>query len=77
MLLPDEYFKTYAEKLAEIGEPKRAWDETEKEFNRRYSCTRPDVVLRRYKTYKSFQVSYNHYKKHGWPQSVEIVILFV
>ncbi len=77
MLLPDEYFQVYAEKLGETSGPKEAWWETEREFNRRYSCSRPDVVLRRFKTYRSFQASYNRYKKEGWPTSVEIVILIV
>lgn len=77
MLLPDEYFSVYAEKLSVTSGPKEAWWETEKEFNRRYSCSRSDVVLRRFKTYRSFQASYNRYRKEGWPGSVEIVILFV
>lgn len=76
MLLPDDYFKVYAEKLGVTSGPKEAFWETEKEFARRYSCSRPDVVLRRFKNYKSFRVSYNNYKKHGWPESIEVVIMF-
>lgn len=75
MLLPDEYFQVYGEKLAETGEKKIAFWETEKEFARRYSCSRPDVILRRFNSFKSFQVSYNKYKREGWPKSIEIVIL--
>lgn len=77
MLLPDEYFKTYAEKLAEIGEPKRAWDETEKEFNRRYSCTRSDVILRRFASYESFQSAFRRYRSEGVIDHIEIKILLV
>lgn len=75
MLLPDEYFAVYAEKLGVTSGPKEAFWETEKEFSRRYSCSRPDVVLRRFSSFKSFQVSYNAYKREGWPKTIEIVIV--
>ena len=77
MLLPDEYFQVYGEKLAEIGEPKRAWDETEKEFNRCFSSTASNVVFRRFNSYRSFQASFRQYKKGGLPGHIEVVILLV
>lgn len=76
MILPDDYFKTYAENLSTTGNPKEAWWETEQEFNRRYSCTAPGVVVRRFKTYRSFQASYRQYKKGGLPGHIEIVFLW-
>ena len=75
MLLPDDYFKVYAEKLGVTSGPKEAFWETEKEFSRRYSCSRSDVRLCRYKDYKTFQVSFNRYRREGLPKTIEIVIM--
>lgn len=75
MLFPDEYFQVYAEKLGETSGPKEAWWETEQEFNRRYSCSRPDVVLRRFATYESFCESFRLFRKGVRPGHIEIIIL--
>jgi len=75
MLLPDEYFAVYAEKLGVTTGPKEAFWETEKEFARRYSCSRPDIVLRRFKSYDSFCESFRLHRKGVKPGHIEIVIL--
>lgn len=78
MLLPAKYFKVYAEKLSVTSGPKEAWDETEREFNRRYSATEEGVVLRRFKNYDSFQAAYRKYRTTGMlPGHIEIHILLV
>lgn len=77
MILPNDYFSVYGQKLAEIGEPKRAWDETERQFNRMYSPPMSGKVLRRFINYESFSASYRKYKRCGEPGSIEIHILIV
>lgn len=77
MLLPREYFAVYGEKLNLTGNPKEAWWETEKEFNRRYSTTAGPEVLRRFKSYDSFCESFRLYRMGVKPGHIEIVILEV
>jgi hypothetical protein len=77
MLLPEDYFAVYGEKLAEIGEPKLAWWETEREFNRMYSNPARGKVVRRFINYESFTASYRRYRQGGGPGRIEVHILIV
>lgn len=77
MLIQKDYFAVYGDKLQQTATPYEAWLETEKEFARRYSCSDPDLVLRRYTTYDSFHAALRRWRK-GIPQvSIEIVALSV
>lgn len=77
MLLPDDYFQKYGENLSHTGNPKEAWWETEREFNRTYSVPDKGVTLRRFMTYESFQAAYRRYNTTGLPGHIEIHILVV
>jgi hypothetical protein len=77
MLLPEDYFAVYGEKLAEIGQPKEAFFETEKQFNRMYCNPARPVVLRRFVSYESFQAAYRRYNSTATIDHIEIKILFV
>lgn len=77
MLLPDQYFKAYGRHLAECGNPKQAWDATEKEFCRTYAAPEDGVVLRRFSSYESFHSAYRRYKKAGEFCRQEIHILII
>lgn len=77
MLLPREYFAVYGDKLSVTSNPKEAWWETEKEFNRRYNTTAGPEVLRRFKSYESFCESYRLFRNGVRPGHIEIVILEV
>lgn len=77
MLLPDEYFKTYGEHLSLTGEPKAAWYETEKAFNRMYSDPARNITLCRFTSYESFQAAYRRYNTTGLPSHLEIHIIVV
>lgn len=75
MLLPRGYFTVYGAMLSHTGNPKEAWFETEKEFNRRYSFAGDPEVLRRFKSYDSFCESFRLYRNGVKPGHIEVVIL--
>lgn len=77
MLLPEDYFEVFSEKLAETGEPKLAWWETERQFNRLYSNPARGKVVRRFVNYESFTSSYRRYRNGREPGRIEIHILIV
>lgn len=60
MLTADGYFAEYGRQLAECGEKYEAWLLTEKQFARFFSSH--DIVLRRYKNYRSFTEAFRLYK---------------
>ena len=51
--------------------------ETEREFARRYSCSDPDIVLRRYTTYDSFHGALRRWRNGEGQRTVEVVSLSV
>lgn len=77
MILPREYFRVYGEKLAETGEKKLAFWETEKEFNRRYNATGGPEILRRFASYESFQAAQRRYNSTSTLDHIEIKIILV
>lgn len=77
MLIQKDYFAVYGEMLQRTATPYEAWLETEKEFARRYSCSDPNLVLRRYTTYDSFHASFRRYMQGKEQKTVEIVALSV
>lgn len=77
MILPRDYFAVYGENLSATGNPKEAFWETEKEFNRRYNTTAGPEVLRRFASYESFQAAQRRYNSTGRLDHIEIKILIV
>ena len=77
MLIQKDYFAVYGEKLQQSSTPYEAWMETEREFARRYSCSDPDIVLRRYTTYDSFHGALRRWRNGGGQRTVEVVSLSV
>lgn len=78
MLLPKDFFAVYGDNLSATGNPKEAYDLTEKEFSRRYNATASaDVIFRRFKDYESFAAAYRSYNRSGMPEFVKIKIILV
>jgi len=78
MILPKDFFAVYGDNLSATGNPKEAYDLTEKEFSRRYNATTSeDVVFRRFKDYESFTAAHRRYKVSGMPEFVKIKIILV
>ncbi len=77
MLIQKDYFAVYGEKLQQSTTPYEAWMETEREFARRYSCSDPDIVLRRYTTYDSFHGALRRWRNGEGQRTVEVVSLSV
>ena len=75
MLIQKDYFAVYGEMLQRTATPYEAWLETEKEFARRYSCSDPNLVLRRYTTYDSFHASFRRYMQGKRQKTIEVVAL--
>lgn len=77
MLIQKDYFAVYGEMLQRTATPYEAWLETEKEFARRYSCSDPNLVLRRYTTYDSFDAAFRRWRKGEPQKTVEVCALSV